>query len=177
MLLGEDGYFRRFRFPDADLDEVRQEIGEDRAVVASAAPSAASPVILTALIRLGSNLIPMGCEAEAAAHLEAALAMARQLGERDQEISALLHLATARQYLGERERAQVLFQAGEDRSADYGIDDRLHFLLHHRGRCYAEQDRIEDARECLEQALTLRLQMDDPRFITSSRNALDDLDR
>src|SRR5258708_18412661 len=105
----------------------------------------------------------MGCEAEAAAHLEAAQAMARQLRERDQEISALLHLGTARQYLGERE--QVLFQAGEDRSAEYGIDDRLHFLLHHRGRCYAEQDRIEDARECLEQALTLRQQMDDPRFI------------
>jgi tetratricopeptide (TPR) repeat protein len=177
VLLGEDGFFRRFRFSDADLDEVRREIEEDRAVVASAAPAAASPVILKALIRLGSNLIPMSCEAEAAAHLEAALAMARQLGERGQEISALLHLGTARQYLGERDRAQVLFQAGEDRSAEYGIDDRLHFLLHHRGRCYAEQDRIEDARECLEQALTLRQQMDDPRFITSSRNALDDLDR
>ncbi len=77
-----------------------------------AASAAASPVILDALLRLGSNLIPIGHETEAAAHLEAALALARQLGERDQEISALLHLGTARQHLGERERAQVLFQAG-----------------------------------------------------------------
>jgi hypothetical protein len=35
----------------------------------------------------------------------------------------------------------------------------------------------QDARECLEQALTLRQQMDDPCFVTSTRNALDDLDR
>jgi hypothetical protein len=43
--------------------------------------------------------------------------MARRLGERAREISTLLHLATARQYLGQRDRAQELFQEGLDRCA------------------------------------------------------------
>lgn len=117
MLTAEDGFFRRFRFPDADLAEVLREIDVDRAVVDGSAPAAASPEI----------------------------------------------------------RAQALFQAGLDRSAEYGIGRQVHFLLHHRGRCYAEQDRIQDARDSLEQALTLRRQIGDPRFIASSQNALTDL--
>lgn len=52
------------------------------------------------LIRLGFNLIPLGREAETAAYLESALHMVRQLGEQAQEIRSLLHLETARQYLG-----------------------------------------------------------------------------
>jgi tetratricopeptide (TPR) repeat protein len=169
----DEVFFRRFRFSDDDLAEVRAEIAADRAIVAAAA----SPEVVAAQVRLGEYLIPLGSEAEAAAHLEAALDLARQLGDRDHEISALLHLATARQYLGEREVAQELFQAGLDACAAYGIENQRHYLLHHRGRCYAEQGRIPEARACLEQALTLRQQLGDPRFIASSRGALADLAR
>src|ERR1700731_3898397 len=126
-----DGFFRRFRFADADLDEVHSQVAADATTIAGltaaaagtavagagaadaeTAAAAASPQTVATLIRLGFCLIPLDREAEAAAHLETALAMARQLGERDQEISALLHLGTARQYLGQPEEAQALFQAG-----------------------------------------------------------------
>jgi tetratricopeptide (TPR) repeat protein len=173
--LGNDGFFRRFRFADADRDQVLRDIAADRAVLAAAIPGAASPAILRALVRLGFSLTPLGHEAEAAAHLEAALTMARLLSAHDQEISALLHLATALQYLGERDRAQLLFQEGLDRAAEYGIDTDVHFLLHHRARCYAEQNKMAEARACMAQALALRQQIGDPRFITSSQDALADL--
>ena len=171
----DEEFFRRFRFADADLAEVQAEIAADRAVVAAAGPESSSADLLEALIGLGENLIPLDREAEAAGHLAAALTLARELGDQDQEIGALLHLATARQYLGERDAAQQLFQAGLEVSAAAGIDVHRHFLLHHRGRCYAEQGQIAAARDCFEQALALR-QLGYPRFVASSRGALAALD-
>lgn len=168
----KDVFFRRFRFPGADLAEVRRDVADDQALAAGAA---ASPAVLAALVRLGFMLTPLDREAEAAAYLETALAMARELGERDQEIAALLHLGTARQYLGQHEQAQALFQAGLDRSAEYGIDEQVHYLLHHRGRCYAEQGMREEARDCFARALALRQRIGDPRFAASSQAALDEL--
>lgn len=176
MLLDDDGYFRRFRFTDDERDEVLRGIDADRGVLAAAIPGAASPVILRALVRLGFSLTPLGHEPEAAEHLELAVTMARMLSEQGQEISALLHLATALQYLGDRDRAQLLFQEGLDKAAAYGIGTDVHFLLHHRARCYAEQGKLTEARECMAQALALRQQLGDPRFITSSQGALDELD-
>jgi tetratricopeptide (TPR) repeat protein len=176
MLLDDDGCFRRFRFADDDRDEVLRDIDADRGVLAAAIPGAASPAILRAQVRLGFSLTPLGHEAEAAEHLEAAVTMARMLSEHGQEITALLHLATALQYLGDRDRAQQLFQEGLDAAAGYGIGADVHFLLHHRARCYAEQGKLTEARECMAQALALRQQLGDPRFITSSQSALDALD-
>jgi tetratricopeptide (TPR) repeat protein len=171
----DEEFFRRFRFAEDDLAEVQAEIAADRAVVAAAGPDSSPADLLEALIGLGENLIPLGREAEAAGYLEAALALARQLGDQDQEIGALLHLATARQYLGQRAAAQELFQAGLEVSAAAGIDVHRHFLLHHQGRCYAEQGQAAAARDCFEQALVLR-QAGYPRFVASSRAALADLD-
>lgn len=175
MLLDGDGYFRRFRFTDDDRDEVLRDVEEDRGVLAAAIPGAASPAILRALVRLGFSLTPLGHEAEAAQHLEAAVTMARMLSEHGLEISALLHLATALQYLDERDRAQLLFQEGLDKSAEYGIGTDVHFLLHHRARCYAEQGMITEARQSMTQALARRQQLGDPRFIASSQGALNEL--
>ena len=51
----------------------------------------------------------------------------------------------------------------------------MHFLLHHRGRCYAERGQTAQARDCFSQALAIREQLGDERFITSTRNALTQL--
>jgi hypothetical protein len=123
---GDDQSFCRFRFPDAEHDEVLSEIASDLEVVATAG-AADSARLLDALVQLGTDLIPLDRETEATAYLERALVLARQLGDRDLEITAVLQLGTARQYLGDREQAQ---------------------------------------------ALALRQQLGDPRFIASSQNAL-----
>lgn len=87
----------------------------------------------------------------------------------------LLHLATARQYLGERDLAQSRFEAALALSAAHGIHRFEHFILHHQGRCWVEQGRIDAARRCFERALALRRQLGIPRFITSTQAALADL--
>ncbi len=101
--------------------------------------------------------------------------LARELRDVPVEIETLLHLATARQYLGERVLAQSLFERALDRSRVSGIDAFVHFILHHQGRCFAELGSIEAARGCFERALSLRRKLGDPRFIRSTEAALDDL--
>ena len=86
-----------------------------------------------------------------------------------------LHLATARQYVGERDLAQALFDAALERAHACGIDHFDHFILHHQGRCFAEQGRLKAARSCFERALALRRQLGEPRFIESTEAALAEL--
>jgi tetratricopeptide (TPR) repeat protein len=169
-------FFRRFRLSGEDLDEAIAEVGADRETLEEISQTADPQAIMTAHLRLGANLIPLGHEAEAAHHLETALELARQRDEAGPQIEALLQLGTARQYLGDRETAQELFQLGIYLSQQSGISDHVHFLLHHRGRCYVEQRRPDLARRCFEQALVIREQLGDERFIASTRAALEELE-
>jgi tetratricopeptide (TPR) repeat protein len=169
-------FFRRFRLSGEDLDAAMAEVGADRETLEEISQTADPRAIMTAHLRLGANLVPLGHEAEAAQHLEAALDLARERDEAGQQIEALLHLGTARQYLGDRETAQELFQQGIYLSEQSGRPDQVHFLLHHRGRCYAEQRRPDLARQCFEQALVIREQLGDERFIASTRAALEELE-
>jgi len=165
--------FRRFLAEDPAA--TMQEIAADRLRLEAARERGDQAAMLAIATGIGFGLYITGNEAEAAPMLENALALARQLGDRSAEIEALLHLATARQYLGERDQAQALFKQALDRSEAYGIDAFVHFILHHQGRCFAEQGRIEEARRSFERALPLRERLGNPRFINSTRAALVDL--
>jgi HTH-type transcriptional regulator, pleiotropic regulator of extracellular virulence genes len=175
-------FFRRFRLSGEDLDEAVADVGTDRETLEEISQATDPQAIMAAHLRLGANLIPLGHEAEAARHLERALDLARRRDEADPQIEALLQLGTARQYLGDRGTAQELFQQGIYLSQQSGIRDHVHVLLHHRGRCYVEQQRPDLARQCFEQALVIREQLGDDeqlgdeRFITSTRAALEELD-
>lgn len=151
------------------------EVAADRLRLDEARRRGNQAAMLTISTGIGFGLYITANEAEAAPMLDGALTLARQLGERSAEIEVLLHLATARQYLGERDLAQALFQEALDRSDAYGIDEFVHFILHHQGRCYAEQGRVEEARLSFERALPLRERLGDPRFINSTRAAIADL--
>ena len=165
--------FRRFLVEDPAA--TMQEIAADRLRLEEARRRDDQAAMLAISTGIGFCLYITANEAEAAPMLDSALTLARRLGDQSAEIEALLHLATARQYLGERDLAQALFQEGLDRSQAYGIDAFVHFILHHQGRCYAEQGRIEDARHSFERALPLREQLGNPRFVNSTRAALADL--
>jgi tetratricopeptide (TPR) repeat protein len=128
-------------------------------------------------IRAGFHLIPLDREAEAVVHLEAALAICRALGDHAHEIEVLLHLATALQYLGEREAARSLFNEGIGLAAQTGIGGQVHFRLHHRGRCEVEMERFPEARQSFEAALKLREKLGDERMMESSRAALEEIGR
>ncbi len=175
MTSGKVECFRRFRLEDAEA--AHEEIAACREKLDAAHAEGDEEAELAARIRLGFLLTPLDREAEAIAALEPAVALARKRGEPMAELEALLNLATALQYLGERERAQALFQDGLDRAKACEIADFDSFYHHHRGRCCVEQGKLAEARAAFEIALALREQMGVERFIMSSQAALADLDR
>lgn len=168
--MSQGPFFRRFLAEDRDT--TLREIAADRTRLAEARRSGDLPAEMVISIGIGFGLYVTANEVEAVPMLDSALVLARQLGDQQAEIETLLHLATARQYLGERRLAQELFQEALDRSETYGIAEFTHFILHHRGRCYVEQGMLDDARRAFEQALALRELLGNPRFIQSSRAAL-----
>lgn len=99
--------FRRFRAPDPA--EPAREIEADLPRLAEAQRQRDEPLELAIAVRVGAGLYIAGDEARAAPILDRALALARRLTDRKTEIESLLHLGTARQYLGERNLAQSLF--------------------------------------------------------------------
>jgi len=130
---------------------------------------------LELLSRLGSRLTILGKENAAAPLLEQALVLARRLGEKRLAITTLLNLATAQQYLGQRDLAQRLFQEALDQARASKHRQEEDFILHHRGRCFVEQGKLEEARACFEQALLLRKSKGDQRGIASTQRALEEL--
>ena len=163
------------RFLAEDQAGTLQEIAADRTRLADAQQCGDPAAELAIRTGIGFGLYITANEAEAAPMLDAALALARLLADRSAEIEVLLHLATARQYLGQRELAQSLFGEALDLSATHGIAAFEHFILHHQGRCYAEQGLTDEARRCFERALSLRERLGNPRFINSTRAAIADL--
>jgi len=168
-------FFRRAVPPDREaflqyiedcrvaLDKVRARGGDDMALIMAAG-------------ELGSALFMQeGSEAAAATLLEEALALSRKQGDRATEIDGLLGLATARQYLGARDAALAMFEAGLRLCDETGIREQEHFLLHHMGRCLVEMGRIDEARAAFEKALVLRRAAGNARFIASTQGALEEL--
>ena len=167
--------FRRFRV--ADVDVAKTEIEDCRKRVEQARRKGREDKALDDLIQLGFLLTPLDCENEAVQHLEEALALARSTQNRTAEIAAILHLATAVQYCGDRNRAQQLFCEGLALAQTYEIAEFDHFFHHHRGRCCVEQGKLAEARAAFETALALREPLGEPRFIMSTMGALEELDR
>jgi HTH-type transcriptional regulator, pleiotropic regulator of extracellular virulence genes len=166
-------FFRRFRAEDPAA--IAREIGADLLRLAEAQRTGDEAAELMISTGIGFGYYITGGEASAAPHLDRALALARRLEDRRAEIEVLLHLATARQYLGERTLAQSLFEAALARSEASGITEFDHFILHHQGRCHAEQGQLAEARRCFERALALREKLGDPYRIKGTQAALDEL--
>jgi tetratricopeptide (TPR) repeat protein len=151
-------FFLRFRWSDPKALE--REI-EDAGTEYARADNTAAEV--DAACRLGIALTAADRESEAAVLLDAALAKARDLPQPAPAAWLLLYLATARQYLGERALAQSMFDEALATATAHGLRDLEHYVLHHRGRCYAEQNDLVEARRCFERALEIRLELGEPR--------------
>src|SRR6476660_5480648 len=106
----QTSFFRRYVPPDPKALDA--EIASRREQLAREQVTANEAALLQHSIALGFALFASGKELEAAPLLDEALAIARHRNDRKSETEALLGLATARQYLGERELAQRLFDEG-----------------------------------------------------------------
>jgi tetratricopeptide (TPR) repeat protein len=154
-------FFQRFRWSDAAA--LAREIDEARAAHAAAQNTGDVRAEVEAACQLGNALTAADCEAEAARLLEAALVSARTLADPVPRAWVTLHLATARQYLGDRALAQDLFEEALNLAVAHCQRELEHYVLHHRGRCYAEQRDPERARAAFEAALKIRLELGEPR--------------
>jgi tetratricopeptide (TPR) repeat protein len=151
-------FFLRFRWSDPKALE--REIDDARLAHASASGTAAEA---EAACRLGIALTAADRESEAASLLDATLTKARHLPEATPAAWVLLYLATARQYLGERTVAQSMFDEALTIATAHELREVEHYVLHHRGRCYAEQNDLAEAKRCFERALEIRLELGEPR--------------
>ena len=165
-------FFQRFRWSDAAALE--REIREAQEAHASARTSGDKDAEIECACRLGVALTAADREAEAATLLEDALIKARALAKPAPTAWVMLSRATARQYLGDRALAQTMFVEALNIAATQGLREIEHYVLHHRGRCYAEQRDIADARDCFERALAIRLELNEPRA-ERTREALEQL--
>lgn len=167
----QDPFFQRYQ--SADPLALAKKVEQDYVQLAQARAAHDEQMQLELLSRLGSRLTILGQESAAAPLLEQALVLARRLREKRLEITTLLNLATAQQYLGHRDLAQSLFQEALDQARASEQRQEEDFILHHRGRCFVEQGKLEEARACFEQALLLRKSKGDQRGIDSTQRALD----
>jgi tetratricopeptide (TPR) repeat protein len=171
----QPAFFRRFRLENPDA--ARREVEFLAEQVEEARYERDKRAELALRIRLGFLLTPLDREAEAIEALTLALALARTTNAWMSEMEALLHLATAYQYRGHRDRAQEFFREGLKRCADWRTHDLDDLFYHHQGRCFVEQGRLDDARRAFENALRLREKTGDARRIASTSAALAELDR
>ena len=167
-------FFQRFRWSDAAA--LQHEIAEARVAYSTARDPENPASEIEAACRLATGLIAADHEAEAAVLLEEALLKARALSQPTPTALALLGLATARQYLGQRELAQAMFAEALDITQTNNLQGIEHYVLHHQGRCYAEQRDLDNARRCFERALEIRLTLGEPRA-QRTREALAALDK
>jgi tetratricopeptide (TPR) repeat protein len=166
-------FFLRFNWPDDAA--LPREIARASADLAEARSAGDRQRQLEIASVLGNMLTTARQEAAAVELLEWALPLAYAGEDRREEAGVLLNLATARQYLGQRDEAQVLFQQALELALDEELPELEAFIQHHRGRCYAEQGRKPEARQCFERALDLRIQLGSSRAVNSQRG-LDELE-
>ncbi len=162
--------FQRYYAPDPDA--LAKSVEQDFIALDQAQTDQDAGKQLELLGSIGAHYTMLGKEDLAAPLLEQALALAKQLGDRSQEVANLLDLATALQYLGQRDTAQELFHETLQKVKAYDQPYYEDFVLHHLGRCLVEQNQLGEARACFESALLLRQKKGDQRFIDSTQRAI-----
>lgn len=165
------------RHTPADPAALRARIEQVRVELAAAVARGDEPQAIEHAGDLGAMLTSDRREAEAQELLASWLPAARQ--RLDSEAAAwLIHAwATTAQYLGRYDEANAGFAEALQRCEARAWNRLRHFVLHHWGRCLAEQRRWAEARSCFERALAVRQALREDRLAASSQGALAELDR
>ena len=164
-------YDGRLRGVAADEDAVRAALADARALLdeARSAGDVRSELPLLGYVGTAHRLLAEG-EA-AAACLEAARCLARELGDRRAEVVALVRLGEARRCAGRPEDGERLLREAAT-AARAEAPTVLHFALQHLGKCLLELGRRGAARASLTEALELRRELGDAALVASTEAAL-----
>jgi putative acetyltransferase len=162
--------FMRFSAPDPAA--LASSIADARVRLATALQAGDKLGIVDAAADLGGLLTTARQEAEAVSLLREHAALAETLAHEEAAAWYWNACATALQYCGHRDEADAYFAKALDLCAASGWS-RLHpMVLHHWGRSLAERGRFDEAQARIAEALSLRVQTNDP-LQASSRRALD----
>ncbi len=164
--------FMRFTAPDRDA--LVRAIEDARSKLIEAEAGGDKAAMLDHAASLGGMLTTARNEVEA----EKLLRRHESLAENHAPVEQLAWfwnaLATALQYLGSREAADVYFDRAVEaaRSGGWRLVEAM--ALHHWGRNLVEQGHFSQAQLRIEQALAIRQELNEPRQ-ESSRKALQEL--
>lgn len=89
------------------------------------------------------------------------------------EAAARVRFATALQYADRHDDAIAEFAGVLARCGEPGFDDYEHFAWQHMGKALVEIGRISEGVAAFHRALAIRVLLDDPGLVASSRRALD----
>jgi uncharacterized protein YndB with AHSA1/START domain len=165
------------RHTPADPVAHGQKIATERASLDTALAGGDIERVLDHAGTLGALLTAAGEEAAGHALLAPLLPKARNHANVEAAAWLVHALATAAQYTGRTGEANALFAEALTRCEAQGWQRLQHFVLHHWGRCLAEQGRFAEARDCFQRSLVIRTALDDARLQASSRHALAELSR
>jgi tetratricopeptide (TPR) repeat protein len=162
----------RFNAPDAVA--LARSIDETRTKLAGAVRAGVALSVVEAAADLGSMLTTARLEAEAVQMLEEHMHLAEANAQHEAAGWFWNAYATALQYCDKRSQAEPCFVKAIELAAA-GHWRRLEALaLHHWGRSLAEQERFVDAESRISEALSIRVELNEPRQ-ESSRQALVEL--
>jgi tetratricopeptide (TPR) repeat protein len=166
-------YFQRFSADDPTRLQLEIEEGQRDLQLAQRQGDVAQAIELAT--EIGGLLTIARREAEACSLLLEYLPQARVQGVELTTGWLLLNLATANQYLGYKAEANSAFSESLAKARTLGDRELEHYVLHHWGRSLVEDKEFSYAKECFEQALALRVSLNEPRQ-ASTRRALEALE-
>lgn len=88
------------------------------------------------------------------------------------QIASLIRLGDTFKYLADYTQALACYDHAEQLIKQAGLGKFYDFLFQHRGKCYLELGRNNDALACFEQALRLRKQQNNASLIASTELAI-----
>lgn len=94
-------------------------------------------------------------------------------GDARSEAAGLVRLATGLQYEDQHAEAVATFGFVLERAGEAGFAEYEHFAWQHLGKCLVEMGRVPEALSAMHRALAIRVLLDDPGLVASSRRALD----
>lgn len=106
-------------------------------------------------------------------HLIVCLNYARDRQLISKEIASLIRLGEAEKYNDNHNKALYIFNLAFEKCQTNKIENYIDFVQQHKGKCLMEMLLLDDAEECLLEALRLRKRKGDVELINSTQKAID----
>ena len=106
-------------------------------------------------------------------YLKLALEQSVENKNSKREIVSLIRLGEALKYDNKHQEALDMFDQALVKSRDIAVDSYIDFIDQHKGKCFLEMRKVDEALKCLEKALEIRELKGDKALIHSTQQAIE----